>query len=253
VLFEHKSFVPAYPHFQLLRYKLNVWNRHVRDRKKPPMILPVILYHGRKKWKKRRLAEYLSGSGGAAASSGQHAAVLSPFVPEFDYLLVNLSAYQHAEIEKKLFRRTEVKIWLLLQKYIYKADKLLRHLNSILGIDILYFRNEQGLRFLRTVLLYIEVGSGLTITEVNKAMENTDPVIREEYMTLYEQTLQVGIEKGTLLEKQDVLIRQLSKKFGLTEEEKSFIKGIEDAGILEKGLDEILFAESKDQVLVVLH
>jgi hypothetical protein len=84
-------------------------------------------------------------------------------------------------------------------------------------------------------------------------MENTDPVIREEYMTLYEQTLQVGIEKGTLLEKQDVLIRQLSKKFGLTEEEKSFIKGIEDAGILEKGLDEILFAESKDQVLVVLH
>ena len=48
---------------------------------------------------------------------------------------------------------------------------------------IIYFRNEQGLRFLRAALLYIEVGSGLTITEVEKAMEHTDPVIREEYMS----------------------------------------------------------------------
>jgi len=69
--------------------------------------------------------------------------------------------------------------WLLLQKYIYEADKLLRHLDPI----IIYFRNEQGLRFLRAALLYIEVGSGLTITEVEKAMEHTDPVIREEYMS----------------------------------------------------------------------
>ena len=168
-------------------------------------------------------------------------------------MLVNLSAYQYAEIENQLFRRTEVKIWLLLQKYMYEADKLLRHLNSILGIDTLYFRGEAGLRFLRTALLYIEVGSGLTITEVTKAMEHTDPIIREEYMTLYEQTIQVGIEKGTLLEKQHVLIRLLSRKFGLTEEEKAYIKGIEDSGILEKGLDEILFAESKEQVLAVLH
>ena len=141
LLFEHKSFVPAYPHFQLLRYNLNVWNRHVKDGKKPPFVLPVVLYHGRRKWKKRRLAEYLSGFGEVAiAPAARYTGELNPFVPEFDYMLVNLSAYQYAEIENQLFRRTEVKIWLLLQKYMYEADKLLRHLNSILGIDILYFR-----------------------------------------------------------------------------------------------------------------
>jgi hypothetical protein len=249
VLFEHKSFVPAYPHFQLLRYNLNIWNRHIRNRRKPPMVLPVVLYHGRKKWKKQKLAEYFTGPGEmSGTSSARCAAAFNSFVPEFDYILVNLSAYQHTEIEKRLFRRMEVKIWLLLQKYIYETDKLLRHLNSILGIDILYFRDEEGLRFLRTALLYIEISSGLTINEVAKAMEHTDPVIREEYMTLYEQTIQVG----KITEKQEVLIRLLTKKFGLTEEEKAYIKSIKDAEILEKGLDEILFADSKEKVLAVL-
>ena len=36
LLFEHKSFVPQYPHLQLLQYKLNVWKRYARNGNKPP-------------------------------------------------------------------------------------------------------------------------------------------------------------------------------------------------------------------------
>ncbi len=194
--------------------------------------------------------------------------IFAPFVDDFDYILVNLTKYQHAEIERQIFQRTEVRTWLLVQKYIYHTDLLLQHLISILSSGMLYFREEEGLQFLRTVLLYIEKGSGLNKNDIQQAMEKADPLIREEYMTLYEQHIQEGIErgmkrglkrgihvgfqKGVVRDKQEILIRQMSKKFGLTEEENAFITNIEDADILEKGLDEILFAETKEQVLDAL-
>lgn len=60
LLFEHKSFVPEYPHFQLLQYKLNIWKHCVGNGRKPPVVLPVVLYHGKLFWEKKRLIEYLS-------------------------------------------------------------------------------------------------------------------------------------------------------------------------------------------------
>lgn len=84
---------------------------------------------------------------------------------------------------------------------------------------MVYFREEEGLQFLRTVLLYIEKGSGLNKKDIKQAMDTVDPLIREEHMTLYEQHIQ---------------------------------EGIEDADILEKGLDEFVFAETKKQVLDAL-
>ena len=125
-------------------------------------------------------------------------------------------------------------------------------------------QERNDLQFLRTVLLYIDMGSGLNKNDVKKAMDKADPLIREEYMTLYEQIIQEGVErgietgkelgfqKGVVRDKQEILIKQLSKKFGLTEDEKAYVKRIEDADTLEKGLDKILFAETKEQVLKVL-
>ncbi len=254
LLFEHKSFVPKYPHLQLLQYKLNVWKRYVRNSRKPPVVLPVVLYHGTTQWNKRRFIEYLS------MPVDVDAAFFAPFVDDFDYILVNLTAFQHAEIEQKFFRRTEVRTWLLVQRYIYHSNLLLHHLIPILSSGMVYFREEEGIQFLRTVLLYIDMGSGLNKNDVKKAIDKADPLIREEYMTLYEQIIQEGIEtgihvgfqKGVVRDKQEILIKLLSKKFGLTEDEKAYVKSIEDADILEKGLDKILFAETKEQVLGAL-
>ena len=153
-----------------------------------------------------------------------------------------------------------MQIGLLLQKYIYHTDMLLKRLNSIFNLIMVYCRSERDLQFLRTVLLYIDMGSGLNKNDVKKTMDKADPLIREEYMTLYEQIIQEGVErgmdlgfqKGVVREKQEILIKQLSKKFGLTEDEKAYVKSIEDADTLEKGLDKILFAETKEQVLGAL-
>ena len=64
-----------------------------------------------------------------------------------------------------------------------------------------------------------------------------------------EEGMQLGMQQGFLLDKQKVLQRLLDKKFGLTDQEKNFISRQFDPDLLDKALDEILFANSKEEVL----
>ena len=82
--------------------------------------------------------------------------------------------------------------------------------------------------------------------------------IEEEYKMTYvtsierlgkEEGIQEGIEQGEILEKQKVLRKQLNKKFGLNVQEEELISKQFDPEILDKALDEILFANSKEEVL----
>ena len=56
-----------------------------------------------------------------------------------------------------------------------------------------------------------------------------------------------------MLDKQEVLIRQISRKFGITDQERNVIKSVNDPAFLDRALDEILFAESKEVVLRALN
>lgn len=68
LLFEHKSYVPQRIHLQLLRYMVEDWTKQVETQLKAlqelkkkgqkkrekihlKLILPIILYHGQKKWR----------------------------------------------------------------------------------------------------------------------------------------------------------------------------------------------------------
>jgi len=77
------------------------------------------------------------------------------------------------------------------------------------------------------------------------------------YVTSWERMaekrgIEQGIQKGELIDKQQVLIRQTDRKFGLAGEEKDRIGSCKDAGKLDAALDCILSAESKDEVLGLL-
>ena len=57
------------------------------------------------------------------------------------------------------------------------------------------------------------------------------------------------INEGALAERRGVLIRLIEKKFGITQEERTLIEHTDDLDRLAAALDEILFAETKQQVL----
>ena len=77
------------------------------------------------------------------------------------------------------------------------------------------------------------------------------------YVTSWER---MGIEKGKeegerigrLEEKQEVLIRLLNRKFGLTADERDRIQSTKDLDKLDSALDVILSAATKEEVLAKL-
>ena len=71
-------------------------------------------------------------------------------------------------------------------------------------------------------------------------------------MTYAEAAEKKGIEKGIQKGEHKTLIRQLDKKFGLSDEEKELVRSCEELEKIEAALDEILDAETKEQVLAQL-
>ncbi|OHD20510.1 MAG: hypothetical protein A2Y34_17940 [Spirochaetes bacterium GWC1_27_15] len=61
--------------------------------------------------------------------------------------------------------------------------------------------------------------------------------------------IEKGKEKGELLDKQNVLIKLITKKFGITDNEKELIKKTTDLEKLDIALEDILFIDNKDEIL----
>lgn len=57
---------------------------------------------------------------------------------------------------------------------------------------------------------------------------------------------------GTLNDRREMLVRLASKKFGLTDKERRLIEDCDDLERLALAIDELVFAETKKQVLAKL-
>ena len=83
-LFEHKSYVPKYPHLQLMRYMLEIWDNNNKNKLALTPIVPIIIYHNadkKRKWKYKAFSEYFKTLD----------ASLLPYIPSFEYQLTDLN------------------------------------------------------------------------------------------------------------------------------------------------------------------
>ena len=69
---------------------------------------------------------------------------------------------------------------------------------------------------------------------------------------LIEQGKLEGERKGTIKGKQELLVKQLRRKFNLTPKEEKMIRSVTDEAKLDAAAEAILDAKSKDEVLKVL-
>ena len=81
LLFEHKSYVPEYPHLQLLKYLLKIWENCLKQEKKLVAVVPMIFYHGKDKWEMKPFSQYFKDLD----------ETLTTFIPDIKYLLTDLS------------------------------------------------------------------------------------------------------------------------------------------------------------------
>ncbi len=216
-----------------------------------PEIIPVILYHGTRRWTyPKQFSEQID-------SIDEKARHLLRFEPFF----IGLQSYRDEQFTGSL--KTVVALMVLKNLSRRLDRKAARNL-----IETMYRRpvpphmkEFYNLCYTALSLVKDEEEYELLLGEMEKAGYTEE---EERAMTYAEAAEKRGIEKGKEEGKEEgreagriegehkTLIRLLEKKFGLSEEEKELVRSTEELEKIEAALDELLDAEMKEQVLVHL-
>ena len=189
ILFEHKSYFVQFPHIQLLKYMIKLWEYDIKQKRPIQPIIPIIVYHGEKKWEKKSLSAFFDDPDSD----------FKDFIPEFDYILSDLSQYSDEEIKNNAFQNLFLKTALLVMKNIFDDEKLFDHLKDYFEIIRIYLDEEKGLKFLESVLRYLFYTKDESRQEKLIKIIEEIPVRGEEIaMTIAEKYIRIGREKGKL-------------------------------------------------------
>ncbi|MFP4551813.1 MAG: Rpn family recombination-promoting nuclease/putative transposase, partial [Spirochaetales bacterium] len=185
VLFEHKSYPDRWVSLQLLRYLLIIWSREPRQDRKGvkylPPVMPIVLYHGSKIWKKpREFSELI------ASMSREH-------VPYFKPAFVNLETIEPDQITGTL------RFVLALVSLKYVQQKLEEaEARRLVALFEAGRRDPEAAELAQLAeRLYVQTRSReeieyLTAIAAEAHYESTE----EDLMTYAEELLQEGMEKG---------------------------------------------------------
>ncbi|HFA50508.1 MAG TPA: hypothetical protein ENJ95_15960 [Bacteroidetes bacterium] len=92
LLHEHKSEQPEYDiRLQINDYRSATWLLDLQQKQPLTFVLPLVIYNGKAKWKKRRFRDSFPGLPDE----------FLPFLGEFDYLLLDLPGMSDEEIIKR--------------------------------------------------------------------------------------------------------------------------------------------------------
>jgi predicted transposase/invertase (TIGR01784 family) len=186
ILVEHKSAPDKWVGFQLLRYMLRIWESVAREGKqKLPPIFPLVLYHGRGKWR-------VAGNLGSLID-WRGVEDLKRYVPEYEYHLCDLTAYSEEEIRGA----ATLRISLLALKYVFEPE-LQGKLVEIIGV-LKRLRSEDmdALECLRTVLEYLSRARGLTAEDVRPAIKQVFSGEEGRLMSNFvDEWIEKGVERG---------------------------------------------------------
>jgi predicted transposase/invertase (TIGR01784 family) len=239
ILVEHKSYADRWSVFQLLKYMVRIWERERTKRNTDqtlPTIVPVLFYHGTRKW--RMPLDF--------SSYFDSAVELESHIPAFRPVMIDLQAMEDHEF------RGSKRIQAVLKTLKYSRKNLRVHLVEILSGVFVVPMDEKQRAFLESLLGYIiQAGRDVDEQYVDQAiLAIGSREVREAYMTVAEQLMAKGERKGKLKDKQEVLLKQLAQKFGsISEADERRIIETQDTDKLDQALVMILKSESIEEIL----
>ena len=249
-LFEHKSYTSRNISFQLLKYMLEIWEAKCKkeNSNELPIVIPLVIYHGSDEWNiKTTLGEMIKGYKELPED-------VKKYVPDYEYLLYDLSSYTDEEIKGEV----QLRILIAIFRDVFTKDNKAIIETVLRAAEHLGKLEDQhtGIEYFETFLRYIlNAGQKLTkedIEDIIKKVETRYPEGSEVVMTLAEQYREEGELRGELRGETKALskaaVRLLTKKFGkVPEEMKNKISKL-DADVLEVIIDSIFDYEKIDDV-----
>ncbi|OHD12815.1 MAG: hypothetical protein A2086_17085 [Spirochaetes bacterium GWD1_27_9] len=238
LLVEHKSSVdnsrPKDIFIQIFKYIFNITFEDYKKNKELRVVIPLVFYHGQKEWK---IPTNFKDIFDVDNSIKQN-------LIDFNYILFNTK--DNTKINKEIINNIHLYSGLIALKTIFEEEY-----KSLLEIIRLfyYFDKFKTLEELETIIYYISLVKNIDKDKFENITKELFEELQEEDSPMVTFLDSIKIE-GKIEKQQQTLIRLLSKKFGsITEYEKEFIEQCSDAEKLDNALDEILFAETKFNVL----
>ena len=161
LLLEHKSYREPFPHLQLLRYMLGIWDRQKKNEGVLRPIIPLIFYHGEQAWRYRSFESYFEG--------GEVDPVLRPFMPFFQFYFLNLEAEGEDWIEEQI-KILSLKIALRLMQKI-RSNSVTDELGAIFEGAEELLKSEMGRKEFEEISLYLHKGLQGSPEQTKKAMD----------------------------------------------------------------------------------
>ena len=209
LLFEHQSTPDPKMAFRMLCYMLAIWRDYEANHpnfKRLPVVLPVVLYHGKARWTGPIQFQKLVDPPEAMAR----------YVPDFEYRLVDLGVYQ----DKLAAFGGEIRLQavLFLFRHIFEPDFWDRYEETAARLkdkadDTLF------LEFVRWGFRYGYTSREESDEELEKIIDRTaarlgDENARREMMTIAERHVREGYVKGGMDKTREILMTQLQARFG---------------------------------------
>ncbi|ADB36119.1 Rpn family recombination-promoting nuclease/putative transposase [Spirosoma linguale] len=182
ILLEHKSYTEEYPHFQINRYLLNLWESQIKQKQPLTPVLPVLVYHGNRRWKQRSIPDYFAPL---------HE-TLTPYLPAFEYLLIDLSTLSDERLPT--LQSDYARLTAILLQNSRRKRELTRLLDAFADVVRRLTDTTAGQRFVSTGFLYLSYTANLTKVELFGIFSRISSKIESSTMTVAEELIQEGRE-----------------------------------------------------------
>jgi len=239
LLFEHKSRPEHWTLLQLLRYITAEGDQYCKQHSKAkylPPVYPLVIYHGKRQWRVPRNFQQLVSPLPQA---------LTPFVPQFTYALLDLSARTNAEIKGQVLTR----LVQLALRWVFD-DQPIERLRTLLALIEQVRDKDTAVAILESLLRYYVQGTKcIEENDVRELLQQStttgDPIMQTFIDRYIEQGVQQGMQKGGAA----MLLRQIERRFGPPSDQIRERITQADPNTLLKWSDRIFDANSVDEVL----
>jgi predicted transposase/invertase (TIGR01784 family) len=189
IIFEHKSQEPQSPLTeQLIRYISNIWHNDVRQKQSLTLTIPIVLYHGPTRIVKEHPPSLFPDA----------PLELLPFVPTFDYVLLDIGSIADEHLENLQFLL--LRNILLALKHSRNDDFIDSNWKKIIIFAPEAISMSHLLEIFQATAIYMSRTSAIfnrKIKDMDAVLSETEKAAVKPYLIqLYEEWREKGISEG---------------------------------------------------------